>query len=144
MLVTLELTDQDAVARQVTEGFALRREARNEVLCVAEVSAFPRSSMGEGTRTGFALDQSASGLCIQLGDSVPLGVLLRVVLRDFEGRVTRESIGRVAWCRATELGRFSIGVEIAESEVNSEDQLLVHHAPHREDVAVEEMHAENG
>jgi hypothetical protein len=97
-----------------------RAEPREQVLRVADVAPFPSDANGEPPGTGFALDESASGLCLQLETAVSEGALLRVKLRDFDGRIAREEIVRVAWCRTREGGRYNVGLEV----VDEKDELL--------------------
>ena len=111
-----------------------RGELRQQVLRVAEVASFPRDSQGEGTRTGFALDESASGLCLQLQAAVPVGALLRVTLRDFNGHTTREEIVRVAWCRARSGGRYNAGLEVVDGP--SDATLCVQDARRRDEAEI--------
>ncbi len=49
---------------------------------------------------GFTRDCSASGLCLGAGRPEPVGSLLRVVVRDVDGRPTLDSLARVIWCRS--------------------------------------------
>jgi hypothetical protein len=48
---------------------------------------------------GFTRDCSASGICLGAERPEPVGSLLRVVVRDVDGRPTLESLARVVWCR---------------------------------------------
>ena len=111
-----------------------RGEAREQVLRVAEVAHFPRNSRDEGTRTGLALDESSSGLCVQFGAPVLVGSLLRVTLRNFDGKTTREEIVRVAWCRARFGGRYNAGLEVVDEP--SDETLCVEHTRRRAEVDV--------
>ena len=111
-----------------------RSELRTQVLRVAEVAPFPRDSRDGGARTGFALDESSSGLCLQLEAPVVVGRLLRVTVRDFDGRTTREEIVRVAWCRARTGGRYNAGLQVVDE--SSDEALCVEHARRRSEVDV--------
>jgi len=91
-----------------------RAEARGPSLRVAEITPFPRGAGGArigGLASAFALDESASGVCVSLDAQVPVGALLRVVLRGFDDVTVRDEIVRVAWCAPREHGRWALGAE---------------------------------
>jgi len=111
-----------------------RVEPREQILRVAEIAPFPRNSTNDVPSTGFALDESESGLCLQLEAPVPVGVLLRITLRDFDGLTKREEIVRVAWCRARSGGRYNAGLEVAEE--TAEQRLCVQHAVRRSEIDI--------
>lgn len=75
-----------------------RREKRDPWVRQVEISPFPRVLLAEGQRVGTTRDHSASGLCVRTEAAQPVGRLLRVVVRDVDGRPALESVGRVAWC----------------------------------------------
>ena len=123
--------DPRAVAR---EALGDRSEPRREILRFAEITAFPRDARDTAPHTGFALDESASGLCLQLDAPVPEGSLLRATLRDFDGRLLREEIVRVAWCRARSGGRYNAGLAVVDE--SGDELLCIRHARRRTEVAV--------
>jgi hypothetical protein len=112
-----------------------RTEFRSRVLRMAEITPFPREANQGSHRTGYALDESDGGLCLQLKTPVAVGAMLRVVLNDFDGNALRDEIVRVAWCRPRTGGRFNAGLEILHER--SDDELLcVQHATRRTEVPV--------
>ncbi len=112
----------------------VREEPRQQVLRVAEVTRFPRDASGDGPRNGFALDESESGLCLRLEAPVPVGALLRVTLRDFDGNTRREAIVRVAWCHPRAGGRYNAGLAVVDEQ--NDERLWVQHAARATEVAV--------
>lgn len=112
-----------------------RNEFRSRVLRMAEVTPFPREADRGERRTGYALDESDGGLCIQLDSPVAEGSMLRVVLNDFDGNPLRDEIVRVAWCRARSGGRFNAGLEVIH-ERTSEPLLCVQHAEQKTAIEV--------
>lgn len=111
-----------------------RSERRDPVLRVADIAPFPRDAKTECPSTGFALDESPSGLCLQVDGVLPKDALLRVTLRDFDGRTTREEIVRVIWCRPRAGGRYNAGLEVVTEA--GEERLCVQHAQRRARVEV--------
>jgi hypothetical protein len=108
---------------------------------VAEITAFPRGTrvMGvHGRMSGFALDESEAGVCLSVDAAIPVGALLRIELRDFDGEIVRDEIVRVAWCRSRDRGRFAIGAElVAESaRASAPTELTVEHRVRRVQVDV--------
>jgi len=102
------------VPRLWEQTFDERREDRHEVLRVAEIHAEPARRGESGLHTGFAFDESDSGMCVAVDAPLATGGTVRVVLRDFEGEVLRDSEARVAWCRPSECGRFAVGLDAGE------------------------------
>ena len=66
---------------------------------LVEYAPCPRVSLGQERRVGFTKDCSASGLCLGAERPEPVGSLLRVIVRDVDGRPTLDSLVRVIWCR---------------------------------------------
>lgn len=97
--------------------FRVRREPRTEAVRIVDYAPFPRAVGDGGSRIGFTRDYSRSGMCIGVDDRQQVGDLLRVTLRDVDGRPARSAIERVVWCRAERDGRFFVGLElVAEAE----------------------------
>jgi hypothetical protein len=93
-----------------------RREERERAIRIVDYTAFPRTAPDAGPRIGFTRDLSPSGMCIGVDASEPPGSLLRVTLRDVDGRPARSGAWRVVWCSAERDGRFWLGLElVAES-----------------------------
>lgn len=91
----------------------VRQETREPRSWTAEVTPLPSAGGDVSTsHRGVALDESPSGLCVQLHEPVAVGGSLAVTLRDPEGRVTRETVARVTWCRPREGGRYNAGLAV--------------------------------
>lgn len=112
-----------------------RSEFRSKVLRMAEITPFPREATRGAHRSGYALDESDGGFCLQLEAPVVVGSMLRVVLNNFDGQALRDEIVRVAWCRPRKGGRFNAGLEILH-ERSDEELLCVQHAGRRTEVPV--------
>ena len=59
------------------------------------------------------LDESVSGLCLQLTEPVCVGATLTITIREPDGQVRRSEIARVSWCRPREGGRYNAGLSVA-------------------------------
>ncbi len=79
-----------------------------------EYSPFPRVAANQCERTGFTRDVSPSGLCLRADAAEPTGSLLRLVVRDVDGRPTLETLARVAWRRAEPDGAWWLGLALLE------------------------------
>jgi len=90
----------------------VRIEAREPSLGTAAVRPQYGDANGSAPYSAIALDESASGLCVQLSVPVAVGALLEVTLRDTAGRITREEITRVTWCHPREGGRYNAGLAV--------------------------------
>jgi len=66
-------------------------------------------------RIGFTRDVSPSGMCLRVDTPEQVGSLLRVILRDLDGRPLRESIARIAWSSPTVDGGHWIGLALVEA-----------------------------
>jgi hypothetical protein len=88
-----------------------RSEERRDEVHVLEYTRFPRVAADSGARLAFTRDLSASGMCISSDRAEPVGSLLRVAMRDPEGRPLPVRIERVVWCRPAGDGRHWIGLE---------------------------------
>ncbi len=91
-----------------------RREGRERLVRRVEYSRFPRVTADQRERAGFTRDVSASGLCLRAEVEEPTGSLLRLVVRDVDGRPTLESLARVAWRRPTPHGGWWLGLSLLE------------------------------
>lgn len=89
----------------------IRREARRDTVRIVEYTRFPRVGPDPGPRIGFTRDLSASGMCIGTDEAEAVGTLLRVSIRDLDGRPSRPCIERVVWCRHARGGRHWIGLK---------------------------------
>jgi hypothetical protein len=101
MTVTAELTSQ---------GVPLRLESRQSIVHVVEYSRYPRRDASENRRVGYTQDRSDSGLGLDLPETVSVGELLRVCVRDIDGQLSVDGLARVVWCKKTEGERTRAGV----------------------------------
>jgi hypothetical protein len=92
-----------------------RREVRHPVVRDVEYCRFPRVCADQRPRIGFTRDLSASGLCLRVDVSEPVGSLLRVVVRGIDGAPRREAIARVAWTGPGLDGGHWMGLTLVES-----------------------------
>jgi hypothetical protein len=109
--------DQLAVALDSLSPATLRREPRVDTVRIVEYAPFPRVGAQQGPRIGFTRDISRSGMCIGTDEAEPVGALLRVSVRELDGRSSPPCIERVVWCSRTPEGRHWIGLErLTETE----------------------------
>ena len=109
--------DQLAVTLDAPVPRTTRREPRQNTVRIVEYTRFPRVGPSRGPRIGFTRDLSASGMCIGADEPEPVGSLLRVTLRNVDGRPSQPCVERVVWCSPARDGRHWIGVErLAEAE----------------------------
>jgi hypothetical protein len=88
-----------------------RREPRRDGVRIVEYTRFPRVGPFAGPRFAFTRDHSASGMCIGCDEPEPVGALLRVSVRDLDGRASSPRLERVVWCEPAGDGRFWLGLE---------------------------------
>jgi len=90
----------------------VRREERVVAIRSAEYTPFPRTHASETPRRGFTRDASPLGMCLGVDLPEPVGALLRIEVRELDGRPIGATVGRVVWCRATRDGRYWIGLDL--------------------------------
>lgn len=90
----------------------IRREPREDTVRIVELAPFPRSDSHRTPRVGFTRDLSKSGMCIGVDEAEDVGSLLRVCLREIDGRPAQTAVHRVVWCSAERDGRFWLGLEV--------------------------------
>jgi hypothetical protein len=90
----------------------VRREKREEKIRIVEYSGFPRVAPQQRLRLGFTRDVSRSGICLGVDRGEAVGSLLRLSLRDIEGRGSDACIGRVVWTSRERDGRHWLGIEL--------------------------------
>ncbi len=88
-----------------------RAHPRSENVRIVEYTPFPRLAPDQHPRVGFTRDLSEGGMCIGVDDPEPVGVLLRVTLRDVDGCPRHPCVERVVWCSQTRDGRHWLGLE---------------------------------
>jgi hypothetical protein len=90
----------------------VRREEREETVRVVEYSSFPRMAPEPALQMGFTRDISRSGMCLGVDRREDVGTLLRLSVRDVEGRPAEARIGRVVWTSSERDGRHWLGVKL--------------------------------
>ena len=95
-------------------GAGTRREPREELVRHVEYCPFPRARPDQCLRVGFTRDLSPSGMCVRVDTPERVGSLLRVILREVDGRRRLESIARIAWSSPTVDGGHWIGLALLE------------------------------
>ncbi len=104
-----DTTDDRNLAAMFTP---IRRETRAEEIRIAEYTPFPRVHASQHTRIGFTRDVSSLGMCLGVDEPESLYTLLRIDVRQIDGRSIGASIGRVVWCSETCDGRFWLGLDL--------------------------------
>jgi len=94
------------------EAPEIRREARSEKVRIVEYACFPRVAPNPRLRLGFTRDVSESGMCLGVDRRESVGSLLRLSLRDIEGRTQEACVGRVRWTSEERDGRYWLGLEL--------------------------------
>lgn len=91
---------------------APRCEPREAVVRLVEYAPFPRVRADQRGAVGFTHDLSASGMCLGAAEALPVGSLLRVVVRCVDGRPTLVSLAQVTWCCAGNDGGVLLGLRL--------------------------------
>jgi len=104
-------TDQLAFTLDALRPGPIRREPRRDTVRIVEYTRFPRVGPDRGPRIAFTRDLSASGMCVGSDEPESVGALLRVTIRDLDGRPSRPCIERVVWCSRARDGRHWVGLE---------------------------------
>ncbi len=84
---------------------------RSEGVRIVEYTRFPRSGPDAGPRLAFAREVTANGMCIGCAEPEPVGSVLRVAVRDLEGRPCPARLARVVRCAPAGEGRHWVGLE---------------------------------
>jgi hypothetical protein len=92
-----------------------RRERRETVVRHVEYYPYPRARSDQCLRIGFTRDLSPSGMCVRVDTPERVGSLLRVTLREVDGRPMLESIARIAWSTPSIDGGLWIGLTLMEA-----------------------------
>ena len=92
-----------------------RRGPRVEVVRHVEYYPYPRARSDQGLRIGFTRDVSPSGLCVRVDTPERVGSLLRVTLREVDGRPMLESIARIVWSAPSIDGGLWLGLSLVEA-----------------------------
>ncbi len=100
-----------AAAPALRNPDAVRKERRKDEVHIVEYAPFPRLGKQAG-RVAFTRDVSESGMCLGVDAPEQGGSLLRVLVRDVDGRTTLDSLTRVVWCRTTPDGRWWLGLSL--------------------------------
>jgi hypothetical protein len=98
---------QPRVELRPNRGGRGRSEAR-----LVEWSPFPRSRPDQHWQVGFARRLSTSAMRLDVEHGVPVGSLLRVLLRDADGRPTLDAVTRVDWALQGEQTRVTVGLSV--------------------------------
>lgn len=122
----------DALEDGADGWYPMRAEKRERVVRVVEYSHYPRISKDERRNVGFTRDESPSGMCLAVSAREAKGTLLRVALRNVDGRATLDALVRVVWCDARPDGRYWLGLALLERKGR---QMLKVRRPAREEEA---------
>lgn len=80
-------------------GAGRRSAERQPAVRVVEYSAFPRVGTRGRPSVGFTRDVSDVGMCLGVAEEPILGSLLRVTVRELDGRRLLDALARVCWTR---------------------------------------------
>lgn len=106
-------TATEPIVPAIATGAAgVRSEEREKTIRIVEYSRFPRVAPQQKLRIGFTRDLCAAGMCLGVDECEPVGSLLRLIVRDVDGRRADAFIGRVVWTRAERDHRFWLGLEL--------------------------------
>ena len=86
-----------------------RRGRREASVRLEEYAPFPRVRRDQRWRGAFTVDLSEGGACLRTEEAATVGSLFRAIVRRADGRPTRDSIARVAWCREIAPGDYRVG-----------------------------------
>jgi hypothetical protein len=100
------------VVTMASGAVGVRSEERQETIRIVEYSRFPRAAPQQNLRIGFTRDLCAAGMCLGVDECEPVGSLLRLCVRDVDGRRANTFIGRVVWTREERDRRFWLGLEL--------------------------------
>jgi hypothetical protein len=93
-----------------------RREPREDTVRVVEYSRYPRDAGEQRAQLGFTRDLSRSGMCVGVDQAERVGALLKLCVRDVDGRSQEPDIARVVWTKAEWDGRIWLGLELLSDE----------------------------
>ena len=103
----------DPIAATFSPGAnRIRSEEREETIRIVEYAGFPRIAPQQQLRVGFTRDLSDSGMCLGVDRCEAVGSLLRLCVRDIDGRPAAARVGRVVWTSAELDQRFWLGLKI--------------------------------
>jgi hypothetical protein len=97
---------------ELSRRTGVRREPRQDTIRIVEFARFPRDEADQGSQLGFTRDISGAGICIGVDRDERVGALLKLCLRDVDGRSAEPVVARVVWTSAEPDGRFWLGLEL--------------------------------
>lgn len=115
-------SDAAAISAAVSGWRQPRAAKRQAVTRIIEYSHYPRSARDEQRRVGFTRDESSSGFCLTTRHSEKKGTLLRVSVRNVDGRSSLDALARVVWCGARGDGSYWIGLALLDLSKPAESQ----------------------
>ena len=133
-------SDGAMVSATVSSWRHPRSEKRQTVVRIVEYSRYPRSARDERRLVAFTRDESPSGLCLTAKHPERKGTLLRVSVRNVDGRSSLEALAEVVWCGARGDGSYWIGLSLLEltetNAVQPRRMLTVRRPPDEEDISI--------
>jgi hypothetical protein len=91
-------------------GTGERREPREDTVRIVEYSRYPRDAAEQRVQLGFTRDLSRMGMCVGVDREERVGALLKLCVRDVDGRSLEPIIARVVWSKSEWDGRFWLGL----------------------------------
>jgi hypothetical protein len=92
------------------------RALSDRAMRIAEYTPFPRFSRHQRKRLGFTSDTAEPVLRVTVRDPEKPGTLLRVVVRDIDGRPQLDTLARVAWCEERGSCHLSLGLTVLDGD----------------------------
>jgi hypothetical protein len=89
-----------------------RREPREDTVRIVEYSRYPRDAAEQRVQLGFTRDLSHMGMCVGVDREERVGALLKLCVRDVDGRSPEPIIARVVWSESEWDRRFWLGLEL--------------------------------
>jgi hypothetical protein len=94
----------------------LRAEIRQRVVHLVEYSRYPRRDPNQPRQVAYTQDRSSTGLGLDLPEVIEPGELLRITLRDIDGKTDVDGLARVVWCREGDSGRARAGLSLLRED----------------------------
>jgi hypothetical protein len=98
--------------RPSSAGAGERRARREDTVRIVEYSRYPRDAAEQRVQLGFTRDLSHMGMCVGVDREERIGALLKLCVRDVDGRSPEPTIARVVWSGTERDGRFWLGLEL--------------------------------
>ncbi len=92
--------------------YAGRIENRDAMIRLAEYSPFPWTNADQRRNEAVTINISQTGICLRVDTPIEPDSMLRVIVRDLDGKPYRDALARVAWCRKEQSGSSILGLTL--------------------------------